>query len=84
MKERLHLYPIGVSIITAIFFISGCMHYPVNKPLAKVDPDSGYRGKLMGQPGNSDELVLFLTFSGGGTRASAFSYGVLEELRIQK
>jgi len=81
MKERLHLYPIGVSILTAIFFISGCMHYPINKPLARVDTNSGYRGKFMGQPGNSDELVLFLTFSGGGTRASAFSYGVLEELR---
>ena len=32
-------------------------------------------------PGNSNELLLYLTFSGGGTRAAAFSYGVLEELR---
>jgi NTE family protein len=53
----------------------------VNQPLAQVDPDSGYRGKFMGQPGNSDELLLYLTFSGGGTRAAAFSYGVLEELK---
>jgi len=31
-------------------------------------------------PGKSDDLLLFLTFSGGGTRAAAFSYGVLEAL----
>lgn len=35
----------------------------------------------MGEPGNSDKLIVLLTFSGGGTRAAAFSYGVLEELR---
>jgi NTE family protein len=35
----------------------------------------------MGRPGNSQNLLLYLTFSGGGTRAAAFSYGVLEELR---
>ncbi len=82
MKERLHFLTICVSILTAVYFISGCVHYPVNKPLTTVDPNSGYRGKLKEpEPGNSDELILYLTFSGGGTRASAFSYGVLEELR---
>ena len=60
---------------------TGCAHYPVNKPLQQVEPRSGYRGNLMGVPGNSDELLLYLTFSGGGARAAAFSYGVLEELR---
>jgi NTE family protein len=39
------------------------------------------RGRYMGTPGNSQNLLLYLTFSGGGTRAAAFSYGVLEELR---
>ena len=29
----------------------------------------------------SEDIWLFLAFSGGGTRAAAFSYGVLEELR---
>jgi NTE family protein len=49
--------------------------------LKQVDPQSGYRGKYMGTPGNSENLLLYLTFSGGGTRAAALSYGVLEELR---
>lgn len=29
----------------------------------------------------SDELALFMTFSGGGTRSAALSYGVLQQLR---
>ena len=32
------------------------------------------------RPGQSDDLLVFLAFSGGGTRAASFSYGVLEEL----
>ena len=59
----------------------GCAHYPVNEPLKHVDPGSGYRGRTMGTTGNSETLLLYLTFSGGGTRAAALSYGVLEELR---
>ncbi len=57
----------------------GCAHYAFNKPLKQVDQSSGYRARYMGR--NSKELVLYLTFSGGGTRAAAFAYGVLEELR---
>lgn len=33
------------------------------------------------QPDNAEELFVVLAFSGGGTRAAAFSYGVLESLR---
>ena len=29
----------------------------------------------------NDDLKMFVSFSGGGTRAAAFSYGVLEALR---
>jgi NTE family protein len=72
------------SILTLTWMVVvaiGCAHYPVNEPLKQVDPQSGYRGKHMGAPGNSENLLLYLTFSGGGTRAAALSYGVLEELR---
>ncbi|OOP55800.1 MAG: patatin [Candidatus Brocadia carolinensis] len=81
MSKGFWFFRMWAGILAAFFFTSGCMHYQVNKPLAMVDRNSGYRGKFMGQPGNSEEILLFLSFSGGGTRASAFSYGVLEELR---
>src|SRR5262245_2495636 len=37
-----------------------------------------------GVDANSDKLFVVLTFSGGGKRAAAFSYGVLEALRDVK
>jgi NTE family protein len=73
-------FPIFTSVWIALVVI-GCAHYPVNHPLKQVDPQGGYRARSMGTPGNSENLMFFLTFSGGGTRAAAFSYGVLEELR---
>jgi NTE family protein len=59
----------------------GCIHYPINQPIKELHPNAGYRIAQVKDPENSDHLLLFLSFSGGGTRAAAFSYGVLEELR---
>lgn len=76
-------------ILTWVWFLllaltAGCSHfghYPINAPLEKYVPGYGYIPRNVGPEGNSEELLLILTFSGGGTRAAAFSYGVLEELR---
>jgi NTE family protein len=65
----------------AVILGAGCAHYPVNPRLKQPDPTGGYRGKFMGTPENSDQMLVYATFSGGGTRAAAFSYGVLEALR---
>ncbi len=70
--------------IFGIIFLAvaaGCAHYPVNQPLGRADPQAGYRGRNLADPEKDDQLLLLLTFSGGGTRAAAFSYGVLEALR---
>ena len=67
------------------FFVTllatGCAHYPINQPVKEVHPNAGYRAAQIKDPENSDHIILFLTFSGGGTRAAALSYGVLEELK---
>jgi len=68
----------GIILVVAI---SGCAHYSINQPLRQADPDAGYRGRNLIDPENDDHLLLLLTFSGGGTRAAAFSYGVLETFR---
>jgi NTE family protein len=49
--------------------------------LSQTDPQAGYRGRNLIDPENDDQLLVLMTFSGGGTRAAAFSYGVLETLR---
>lgn len=61
----------------------GCAGRPINPPITQVDPNSGYRPHLrIFKRQNNDLHTLFvLSFSGGGTRAAAFSYGVLEELQ---
>jgi NTE family protein len=66
-------------LISALCF-GGCAHYPVNAPLRTVDSRSGYSFQNVVPQTNSDGLLLMLAFSGGGTRAAALSYSVLEEL----
>jgi len=66
-----------------VLVITGCASRPINEPITQVDPKAGYRPYLLiPKLQNNDPNMLFvLSFSGGGTRAAAFSYGVLEELR---
>src|SRR6267378_4185283 len=61
-------------------FLDGCAHYPVNAPLTRAGADTGYRFIDLSHTTNSDSLFVVLAFSGGGTRAAALAYGVLEEL----
>jgi NTE family protein len=77
--KRFFFFVLTSALVTVVMV--GCAHYPVNQPLNQVDPQGGYRPKFTGSPGNSENLLLYLSFSGGGTRAAALSYGVLEELR---
>lgn len=59
-----------------------CATFPENPKLEKHDPTQGYRfDELRTDAKNTDSLFVILTFSGGGTRAAAFSYGVMEALR---
>ena len=59
----------------------GCTAMPrYNEPLIQYDPSYGYRFENLKAGENSDSLFVILTFSGGGTRASALSLGVLEKL----
>jgi len=71
-----------LAILIAVV-LAGCASRPINEPITQVDPKAGYRPYLLiPKRQNQDPKTLFvLSFSGGGTRAAAFSYGVLEELR---
>jgi NTE family protein len=67
----------------AAALLGGCASRPINEPIERVDPQAGYRPHLLiPKRENNDPHTLFvLSFSGGGTRAAALSYGLLEELR---
>jgi NTE family protein len=71
----------SVLIVLLLLMHSACAHYPVNPKLESVDAalQKQERG-LVGSRHASKELFLVLAFSGGGTRAAALSYGVLEAL----
>ena len=68
-------------VLAAFFLLIGCAHRPINPPITQADPKYGYRGLTRPQYASGSESIVILAFSGGGTRAAAFSYGVLEFLR---
>ena len=72
-----------VGLAAALALGAGCASRPINEPIAKVDPAHGYRTelRLASRPNSDPRTLIVLAFSGGGTRAAALSYGVLEELR---
>ena len=61
-------------------FAGGCAHWPATPRLDKVG-EPGYRLAEVTRTGQSDDLMIVLAISGGGMRAAALGYGVLEELR---
>jgi NTE family protein len=65
----------------ALLALAGCATRPVNPPLERAEPGAGYRFETREQYRGDRDNLLVLAFSGGGTRAAAFSYGVLEALR---
>ena len=69
--------------IVSVVVLAGCAARPINGPIAQVAPRSGYRPfpRIFNLPNNAPRTIFVLSFSGGGTRAAAFSYGVLEEMR---
>jgi hypothetical protein len=71
-------------LIVMVLWCEGCAHYPVNARLKRFDGRAGYRFENVPADGgggkNTDEVFVVLAFSGGGSRAAGFSYGVLEEL----
>jgi NTE family protein len=63
------------------WLLVGCTaHYFVNQPYAPAVAVGAGLSQLKAGATRSDSLLVGLAFSGGGTRAAAFAYGVLEVL----
>jgi NTE family protein len=74
MKTR----PILFLAVACVF--AGCAHWPPTPKLERAGAP-GYRIEGASAAGRSDDLLVVVAMSGGGTRAAALGYGVLEELR---
>ena len=72
---------ITMIMLLAVFCAAGCAHYPENPPLASINPNAGYRYSVVREDPSGDRPFVLLAFSGGGTRAAALSFGLMEELR---
>ncbi|MFI5330435.1 MAG: patatin-like phospholipase family protein [Desulfobaccales bacterium] len=71
-----------IAVLLLVLQIAACARYPLNQPNHSFDKQAGYRFEnLQRGPHNTDALFVCLAFSGGGTRAAALAYGVMEELR---
>jgi NTE family protein len=71
-----------LALIIVLVNLQGCanVYKPQNLPLKIIDSEKGYR-MTGARKGDYGDHLIFLAFSGGGTRAAALSYGVLQELR---
>jgi len=68
-------------ILAVLLLLGGCATRPINPPITQADPRTGYRFETRQVQDKNKQNLVVLAFSGGGTRAAAFSYGVLEYLR---
>jgi NTE family protein len=66
-----------------ILMTTGCASYGVIHNEAVIGPgaEPPYSLKTWADQAHSGDFILILAFSGGGTRAAAMAYGVLQELR---
>lgn len=69
-------------LLLFMMLVQSCasVYKPGNQAISAIANDHGYRF-TPDHPVDRGDHVVFLTFSGGGTRAAALSYGVLQELR---
>ncbi|MBY0399694.1 patatin-like phospholipase family protein [Myxococcota bacterium] len=71
---------IALLLVIALGSTACRTYFPVNDPLSEIDRHAGYRAVRRWSPERSNELLVVVAFSGGGTRAAALAYGVLEGL----
>ena len=70
-----------IAALMALLALTACTaHYTVNSKIENVKSVERYSLRSMAGSEKSDELLLVLSFSGGGTRAAALSYGILQAL----
>lgn len=68
---------LGMAVLSAC----ATTYVPENEALTVIDDNAGYRRFQDERLVEKGDTTIYLAFSGGGTRAAAVSYGVMQELR---
>jgi NTE family protein len=75
-------YGLGALTLAVVVTTDGCSAAQVvNKPLDAYSSDYGYQTSNHAAHRDAGRIRIALTLSGGGTRAAALAYGVMQELR---
>jgi NTE family protein len=80
LASKMRAWGPAVLVIALAAALAGCAtvyNLPGNVPLGAALADNSFGRDV---PNYEDDVLLALSFSGGGTRAAAFSFGVLTEL----
>ncbi len=75
------LRTLQLCVALSTLVLAGCATRPVNPRVEHVDTSLPYTFERADQTEEQARNFVVLAFSGGGTRAAAFSYGVLEVMR---
>ena len=71
----------SVLCVCLTFTLFSCAQFTaVDKPIEQWSRDREQHDLEQAMAGRSSDLLVMVAFSGGGTRAAAFAYGVLKEL----
>ncbi len=70
-----------ITILAVTLSACASVREPDNVAISEVNEDEGYRRLALTRQAEIGDTLIMLSFSGGGTRAAAMSYGVMQELR---